>query len=72
MEELIVKLSELLEVEDLDLSRKFSDYDEWDSLALLSVLAMLDSEYGVSMNGARLKEFANIEDFCKAVLDTAK
>lgn len=72
MEELIVKLAELLEVEELDTTKKFSDYDEWDSLALLSVLAMLDSDYGVSMSGARLKEFANIGEFCNFVLSTVE
>lgn len=72
MEELIVKLAELLEVEELDTTKKFSDYDEWDSLALLSVLAMLDSDYGVSMSGSRLKEFANIGEFCNFVLSSVE
>ena len=30
MEELIEKLSEILEVENIDITKKFTDYEEWD------------------------------------------
>lgn len=68
MEELIEKLSEILEVEELDVTKKFTDYEEWDSLAALSILAMLDSDYKMSMKAADIRNFATIEDFCKEVL----
>lgn len=68
MEELIEKLAEILEVEELDVTKKFTDYEEWDSLAALSILAMLDSDYHKTMKAADLRSFQSIEDFCKAVL----
>lgn len=68
MEELIAKLAEILEVEELDATRKFTDYDEWDSLCALSILAMLDSDYHKTMKAADIRGFASIEDFCKTVL----
>ena len=68
MEELIAKLADILEVEDLDISKKFSDYDEWDSLAGLSVLALLDSDYNTTMSGKEVAAFDSIEAFCKEVL----
>ena len=68
MEELIEKLAEILEVEELDVTKKFTDYEEWDSLAALSILAMLDSDYRKTMKAADLRSFQSIEDFCKAVL----
>lgn len=68
MEELIEKLTEILEVEELDVTKKFTDYDEWDSLCALSILAMLDSDYKKSMKAADIRNFASIEDFCKTVL----
>ena len=68
MEELIEKLAEILEVEELDVTKKFTDYEEWDSLAALSILAMLDSDYHKMMKAADLRSFQSIEDFCKAVL----
>ena len=68
MEELIEKLAEILEVDELDVTKKFTDYEEWDSLAALSILAMLDSDYHKTMKAADLRSFQSVEDFCKAVL----
>lgn len=68
MEELIVKIAEILEVEELDVTKKFTDYDEWDSSCALSILAMLDSDYHKTMKAADIRNFASIEDFCKEVL----
>ena len=68
MEELIAKLAEILEVEELDATKKFTDYDEWDSLCALSILAMLDSDYHKTMKAADIRSYACIEDFCRAVL----
>lgn len=68
MKELVAKIAEILEVDDLDITKKFTDYDEWDSLATLSVLAMLDSNYNTTMKGAEILSFATIEDFCKEVM----
>lgn len=68
MEELREKLAELLEVEELDVTKKFTDYDEFDSLAALTILAMLDSDYNKSMKAADIRGYDSIEAFCKDVL----
>lgn len=68
MEELVSKLAEILEVEDLDITLKFSDYEEWDSLAGLSIIAMLDSDYHTTMKSKEIAAFDSIEAFCKEVL----
>lgn len=69
MEELKKKIAEILEVESLDVNRKFTDYDEWDSLAGLSLLAMLDTDYGKQMTVKDVYSFDSIDSFCKSVLD---
>lgn len=68
MEELIAKLADILEVDVLDITKKFADYEEWDSLTGLTLLAMLDSDYNISMRGKEVEAFDSIEDFCKEVL----
>lgn len=68
MEELIAKLAEILEVEDMDITKKFTDYDEFDSLAVLTILAMLDSDYNKTMKAADIRGYESIEAFCKDVL----
>ena len=42
-------LNDILEIEDreLQLTDEFREFEEWDSLANLSVVAMIDEEYNV-------------------------
>lgn len=68
MEELKGQLAEILEVEDLDLAKKFTDYEEFDSLAALTILALLDSDYHKSMKASDIRGYESIEAFCNAVL----
>ena len=69
MEELVAKLAEILEVDSLDLSKSFKEYEAWDSLAILYVISMLDSDYHKTMSAAELQQFETIGDFCNAVLN---
>ena len=68
MEELVAILAEILEVEELDITKKFSDYEEFDSLAVLTILATLDSDYNKTMKASDIRGFESIEAFCKSVL----
>ena len=68
MEELKEKLAEILEVEEIDVTKKFTDYEEFDSLAALTILAMLDSDYNKTMKASDIRGFESIEDFCNNVL----
>ena len=68
MEELLEKLAEILEVDSVDVNKKFTDYEEWDSLCGLSIIALLDSDYNMSMKNKEILEFPTIGDFCKAVI----
>ena len=68
MKELLEKLAEILEVDEIDVNKKFTDYEEWDSLCGLSIIAMLDSDYGMTMKNKEILDFASIGDFCKAVI----
>lgn len=72
MEQLIEQLQELLEIDSFDLTKKFKDYDEWDSLAALSVMALLDSDYGIAIKNSELMAFENIQAFCDYVLANKK
>ena len=69
MEELLEKLADILEVDEIDVNKKFTDYEEWDSLAGLSLLAMLDSDYHMAMKNKDILAFNSIKEFCEAVLN---
>ena len=72
MEELIEKLKDILEVEELDVNQKFTDFEEWDSLSALTIIALLDSDYEIAMKTSELREYESIDAFCKDVLSKSK
>jgi len=39
---------------------KFKEYDEWDSLANLSMVAMVDEEFGVVIENAKFREVSTV------------
>lgn len=41
---------------------KFQELDDWGSLAALSIIAMVDEEYGVSIDGDTFKKANTIQD----------
>jgi len=68
-EQFLQKFKEVLEVTDrnLSLSDKFRSYEEWDSLAFLSLIAMIDEEYDVIIDGKDFKQLETVEDIIQAV-----
>ena len=68
MEELIEKLKDILELDELDVTKRFADYEQWDSLSTLLVISMLNSDYGITMTKEELNQFTSIEEFCKKVI----
>lgn len=74
MEQNFIKLfAETLEIEDreITLNDSFREYPEWDSLALLSVIAMIDDEYDVIIEGNDFVQLKTIGDLVEAI-KTAK
>lgn len=51
-----------VEDRELALSDKFRDYPEWSSLAFLSVIAMIDDEYGVIIEGKDFRRLETLQD----------
>lgn len=46
----------------LSVDTDFREIDEWDSLAYLSVIAMLDDEYDIQIENAEFKILKTIKD----------
>jgi acyl carrier protein len=64
LNDFIEKLKEVLEIEDREINPTdiFRDYDEWDSLAYLSVIAYLDEEFEIQIEESDFKKLITIED----------
>ena len=46
---------------------KFRDLDEWSSLIALSIIAMVDEEYEVTLRGDDIKNAQTVQDIFNAV-----
>ena len=62
--EFIEKFAEAIDVDAASLSveTKFRTLPEWDSIVYLSVIAMLDEEYGIQIENAAFKTLKTIND----------
>lgn len=70
LNDFVAKFAELFE--DIDTSNftgatNFRDNDEWSSLIGLSVIAMVDEEYDVTLKGDDVKNSKSIEDLFNVV-----
>jgi acyl carrier protein len=64
MNEFIVKLEDLFEMQSGSIlpSDLFREYESWDSLALLSLMAMLEDEYGKTIPREAFDKINTVED----------
>jgi acyl carrier protein len=62
-------IAEVLELENLSISMedKFRDYDEWDSLARLSLIAMIDDEYNIVIEDEVFKNLLTLGDLYQEI-----
>lgn len=50
MENFESSITEILEVDTIDLNDELESYDAWDSLTILSIIAFCDSEYNIQLS----------------------
>ena len=57
-------LAEIMEVEPEEIKEdmELKEVGDWDSLAVLSFIAMMDEEFGKEVSGTTVKEFVKISD----------
>jgi len=71
MEKFLDEMAEILEVENVQPQDNFTEFEAWDSLAQLSVIALADSNYGVTISALELKELKDIASI-KQLIDSKK
>ena len=62
MNEFLTKIASILEVDAVHEADELKAFPQWDSLAVLSVIAMLDASYGVNLRAADFKSIRNVGD----------
>ena len=67
MEQFIENFAEALEREgDIKMQDEFRSYEEWSSIAYLSVIAMMDAEYDTQIEEADFKKLRTVQDIYDA------
>ncbi len=67
MEKFIELFAEALEREDvINMEDEFRSYDEWSSIAYLSIIAMMDEEYETQIEEAEFKKLKTVQDLYDA------
>lgn len=63
-EEFLELFKETLDIEDRDvkMSDRFRDFEEWDSIANLSLIAMIDAEYEVIIENSVFKNMETLQE----------
>jgi acyl carrier protein len=61
------RLAAILDVEEVKSESILKDYEQWDSLAILSVLAMADSKYGVTIRAEEIRQVQTAADLADLV-----
>lgn len=70
LNEFVEKFAEQFEdtaPEEIQASTEFKALDEWSSLLALSIIAMVDEEYDVTLRGDDIRNSATIEDLFNTV-----
>ena len=67
MNEFLEKIGGILEVEGVKESDDLKAFPQWDSLSVLSVIAMLDSNYGVNLRAADFQTVTTAGDLWNLV-----
>ena len=71
-EKFLENIKEALEIDgrDIQLSNTFRDYEEWDSLSQLSLIAMLDEEYEVEIEDEEFVMLKTLEDILNKITNS--
>ena len=57
---------------EIELTDIFRDYEDWDSLAYLSMIAALDEEFGVEIENEEFEQLETVQDLVDAVRGKVK
>jgi acyl carrier protein len=61
------RLAEILDVEEVKPEDVLKEFDGWDSLAILSVLAMAVAKYGVSIKAEEIRSVVSAQNLANLV-----
>ena len=67
MSNMYIQLADILEVDQVNADDILSGFEYWDSLTVLSILAMFDADYGVNLTAADVRAMQTAGELVAAV-----
>lgn len=61
------QLAAILDIEDVKPENVLKEFEQWDSLAILSVLALADSKYGVTIRADEIRQVVTAADLAALI-----
>ncbi len=66
--EFLVQLADLIDIEDeLSLDTNLKDYDEYDSMAIMSLVAFIHKNFGKQYNARQLNQVDTVESLVELI-----
>ena len=62
VEKFCEKLADILETDEVKLENVLKDFEGWDSLSVLSIIAMADYDYGVMVFAKDIMKLITVKD----------
>jgi acyl carrier protein len=72
MDDIYARLAEILEADRITADDVLAEFEYWDSLTVLSILAMLDAAYGVNLTAADVRKMKTARELAAAVEDRVR
>ncbi len=67
MDDFYQRMAEILEVDKVGPDDRSASFDNWDSLGVLSILALADSVYGVTVTGEEIARMSTVGELEKLI-----
>lgn len=68
MDDYLIEMAEILEEDEVKSSDELSNFESWDSLAVLSVAAMADEKFGVNLSAQEINDATTVEGLYQVII----
>ena len=72
MELFLKKLAEILEVKKIEMDNILSEFEEWDSLTSLTIIATVDADFNVNISAEELLSANTVKDLIDLIQKKSK
>lgn len=69
MDEFLKEMADILEEDTVSPAAELTDFESWDSLAVLSVVALADAQFGVNISAQDINDAKTVEQLYQRIVD---